>query len=78
MRRFVVYAALALHVFGIPATAGERFGQWSLEPQGEGIFALSFQRSIPTQDGVGRGNNTSAYGAERTWTDPLLARSGRG
>jgi len=37
----------------MPATAGERFGQWLLEPQGEGIFALSFKRSIPTQDGVG-------------------------
>jgi len=45
---------------------------------GRSILALSFKRSIPTQDGVGRGNNMSAYGAERTWTDPLLARSGRG
>jgi hypothetical protein len=29
MRRSVLYAALTLYVFGISATAGERFGQWS-------------------------------------------------
>jgi len=53
MRRSVLYTALALYVFGTPATAEERFEQWSLEPQGEGTFALAFKRPIPTQNGVG-------------------------
>jgi hypothetical protein len=55
MRRSVLYTALALYVFGTPATAEERFEQWSLEPQGEGTFALAFKRPIPTQNGVGTG-----------------------
>jgi hypothetical protein len=55
MRRSVLYAALTLYVFGISATAGERFGQWSVESQGEGTFALAFKRSIPMQDGSGPG-----------------------
>jgi hypothetical protein len=55
MRRFVLYTALALYVFGTPATAEERFEQWSLEPQGAGTFALAFKRPIPTQNGVGPG-----------------------
>ena len=55
MRRSVLYAALALYTFGIPATASERFEQWSLEQQGEGTFALAFKRPIPTQNGVGPG-----------------------
>jgi hypothetical protein len=55
MRRSGLYAALALYVLGIPATAGERFGEWSLESQGEGTFALAFKRPIPTQNGVGPG-----------------------
>ena len=47
MRRFGLYAALTLCVFGIPATAAsERFEQWSLEQPGDFIFALSFKRSI--------------------------------
>jgi hypothetical protein len=32
---------LALCSIGSAATAGERYGQWSLESQGEGIIALS-------------------------------------
>ena len=55
MRRFGLYAALALCIYGLPATAGERFGQWSLESQGEGTFALAFKRSIPMKNGVGPG-----------------------
>ena len=55
MHRSVLYTALALYVFGTPATAEERFEQWSLEPQGEGTFALAFKRPIPTQNGVGTG-----------------------
>jgi hypothetical protein len=55
MRRFGLVAALALCAFRTPATAGEPFGHWSLESQGEGTFALAFKRPIPTQNGVGPG-----------------------
>ena len=50
MRRFGLYAALALCVCGLPATAGERFGQWSLDQPGDFIFALSFKRTISSDD----------------------------
>jgi hypothetical protein len=50
MRRFGLCAALALCVYGLPATAGERFGQWSLDQPGDFIFALSFKRSISFDD----------------------------
>ena len=46
-RRFGLYAAFSLCVFGIPATAAsERFERWSLEQPGDFILALSFKRSI--------------------------------
>jgi hypothetical protein len=50
MRRSGLYAALALCVFGISATAEERFERWSLQQPGEFIFALSFKRSISFDD----------------------------
>ena len=46
MRRFGLYAALALCACGLPATAAaERFAQWSLEQPGDFIFALSFKQT---------------------------------
>ena len=51
MRGFVLYAVLWLYVGCIPATAGERYQQWSLEPQGEGIIAFSF-RSNSSEDKI--------------------------
>ena len=45
MRRSGLYAALAMCVYGLPATAEERFERWSLEQPGGFIFALSFKRS---------------------------------
>ena len=50
MLRLALYAALALCVYGLPATAGERFGQWSLEQPGDFVFALSFKRSLSSDD----------------------------
>jgi hypothetical protein len=50
MRRFDLYAALALCIYGLPATAEERFERWSLEQPGDFIFALSFKRSISFDD----------------------------
>jgi hypothetical protein len=50
MRRLGLYAALALGVYWLPATATERFGQWSLEQPGDFVFALSFKRSISFDD----------------------------
>jgi hypothetical protein len=50
MRHFGLYVALALCVCGLPATAGERFGQWSLDQPGDFIFALSSKRTISFDD----------------------------
>jgi hypothetical protein len=50
MRRFGLYAALAMCIYGLPATAEERFERWSLEQPGHFIFALSFKRSISFDD----------------------------
>ena len=50
MARFGLYAALALCICGLPATAEERFERWSLEQPGGFIFALSFKRSISFDD----------------------------
>jgi len=50
-RRFGLYAAFSLCVFGIPATAAsERFERWSHEQPGDFILALSFKRSISFDD----------------------------
>ena len=50
-RRFGLYAAFSLCVFGIPATAAsERFERWSLEQPGDFILALSFKRFISFDD----------------------------
>jgi hypothetical protein len=51
MRGIVLYAVLWLYVGCIPATAGERYQQWLLEPQGEGIIAFSF-RSNSSEDKI--------------------------
>jgi hypothetical protein len=50
MGGFGLYAALALCICGLPATAEERFERWSLEQPGHFIFALSFKRSISFDD----------------------------
>jgi hypothetical protein len=50
MRRLSLYAALALCVYGLAATAGERFGQWSLDQPGDFVFALSFKRKLSSDD----------------------------
>jgi hypothetical protein len=39
-RRSGLYAALALCIYGLPATAEERFERWSIEQPGDFIFAL--------------------------------------
>jgi hypothetical protein len=52
MRRFGLYAALAMCVYGLPATAEERFERWSLEQPGDFIFALSFKRPISFDDRI--------------------------
>jgi hypothetical protein len=50
MRCLGLYAMLAWCAFCGPATAGERFGQWSLEQHGDFVFALSFKRSLSSDD----------------------------
>ena len=49
MHRFGLYVALALCIYGLSATAEERFER-SLEQPGDFIFALSFKRSISFDD----------------------------
>jgi hypothetical protein len=55
MRRFGLYAALALCIYGLPATAEERFERWSLEQPGEsrrhlsGPFRSMIERDIGTR-----------------------------
>ncbi len=51
MRRLGLYAALALCVCGLPATAAsERFERWSLDQPGDFIFALSSKRTNSFDD----------------------------
>jgi hypothetical protein len=45
-RRYAAYSALALCCIGSAGNAGERYGQWSLESQEEGIVAFSFKGFI--------------------------------
>ena len=50
MRRLGLYAALALCICGLPATAEDHFERWSLEQPRDFIFALSFKRTISSDD----------------------------
>jgi hypothetical protein len=72
MRRLGLYAALALYIFGIPATAGEPFGQWSLEQPGDFIFALSFKRSISADDRTATSELTFVCNQEEKYAAVLL------
>ena len=53
MRRYLFYSALILCCLGSQVTAAERFGQWSLEFQEEGVVALKLKRSISLDGGFG-------------------------
>src|SRR6516164_749206 len=54
MRGFGLYAAVILFVCALSATqAEERFGQWSLEQPEDFIFALSFKRSVLSDERTG-------------------------
>ena len=50
MRRFGLYAALALCVCGLPATAADQYGQWSLERLHSNVVTLTYTQSIPRDD----------------------------
>jgi hypothetical protein len=50
MRRFGLYAALALCVCGLPATAADQYGQWSLEQLHSNVVTLTYTQSIPRDD----------------------------
>ena len=50
MRRSGLYAALALCVFGIPATAADQYGQWSLERLHSNVVTVTYTQSIPRDD----------------------------
>jgi hypothetical protein len=53
VRRYVPYAALALCCLATSATAGERFGRWSLEFQEEGVVALKLKPTASPNDEFG-------------------------
>ena len=53
VRRCVPYSALALCCLATSVTAKERFGQWSLEFQQEGVVALKLKPSVSPDDGLG-------------------------
>jgi hypothetical protein len=50
MRRSGLYAALALCVYGLPATAADQYGQWSLERLHSNVVTLTYTQSIPRDD----------------------------
>ena len=51
MRRFGLYAALALCIYGLPATAEERFERWSLEQPGG--FSFGDPNALEHNEDVG-------------------------
>ena len=53
MRRYLFYSALILCCLGSQVTAAERFGQWSLEFQEEGVVALKLKPSAWSDGGFG-------------------------
>ena len=53
VRRYVPYSALALCCLATSVTAEERFGQWSLEFQEEGVVALKLKPSVSPDHGFG-------------------------
>ena len=72
MRRFGLYAALALCVYGLSATAEERFERWSLEQPGDFIFALSFKRSISFDDRTATSELAFVCNQEKKYVAVLL------
>ena len=52
MCRLGLCTAIALCVCSLSATAGERFGEWSLEQTGDFVFALSFKQSVSFDDRI--------------------------
>ena len=53
MRRYLSYSAFALCCLGSQVIAAERFGQWSLEFQEEGVVALKLKPSAWSDGGFG-------------------------
>ena len=53
VRRYVPYSALALCCLATSVTAEERFGQWSLEFQEEGVVALKLKPIALPDHGFG-------------------------
>jgi hypothetical protein len=51
VRRYVPCSALALCCLATSVTAGERFGQWSLEFQQEGVVTLKLKPSVSPSGG---------------------------
>ena len=72
MYRYLSYLALALYFAWIPATAGERYGQWSLEQPGDFIIALSFKRSITFDGRAGTSELAFVCNQENKYVGVLL------
>jgi hypothetical protein len=70
MRCLGLCAILAWCAFCIPASAGERFGQWSLEQHGDFVFALSFKRSLSFGDRTATSELAFVCNQEERYLEP--------
>ena len=75
MRRYVPYSALALCCLATSATAGERFGQWSLEFQEEGVVALKLKPTASPDDGFGAPEVAFVCNQESRYVVAIIAPS---
>ena len=75
MGHFVPYSAFALCCLGTSATAGERFGQWSLEFQEEGVVALKLKPTASPDDGFGAPEVAFVCNQESRYVVAIIAPS---
>ena len=70
MPRFGLYAALALCIYGLPASAEERFERWSLEQPGD--FISRFHLNGQFRSMIGPQHRNSHFFVIKRKNMPLL------